>query len=150
MAKIRFPRAPRKIETWAQVKALLPREIKIKLKIQSSNYACGQTCLDMLGYDGHKMFPGREVLSSDLRSIPGTREVTVPVGEEEKLDYSYPHIWILLGKGKEKVSPHMVIRHKDMIYCPTLGKMDAHKYKAQYVAAVLQEFIVPFKGYGRR
>ncbi len=115
-------------------------------KLQKTNYDCGQTCLDMLGYDGNKMFPGVEVSSSDLRSIPGAKDLTLPVGQEETLDYSYPHIWILLGKDKVAGAQHWVIRHGDKIYCPTVGVMDSKEYKNRYVAFILQIFVVPFKG----
>ena len=119
---------------------------QIEQKIQSGNFDCGQTCLDMLGYDGHNMFPNQEVSSSDLRSIPGAQEVTVPVGQEETLDYTYPHIWSLLGKDKVAGAQHWIIRYGDKIYCPTVGTVDAQEYKKGYVAFILQEFVVPFKG----
>ena len=118
----------------------------IEHKFQESPFDCGQTCLDMLGYDGHHMFPNREVTSSDLRSIPEAQEVTVPCGKEETLDYTYPHIWILLGKDKVAGAQHWIIRHGDKIYCPTVGTIDAQEYKDRYVAFVLQQFVVPFKG----
>ena len=121
-------------------------EFKIKPMLQRSNYDCGQTALDMLGYDGHRMFPNGEVSSSDLKSIQGAKEVTVPVGQEETLNYSTPHIWILLGKDKVAGAQHWVIRHEDKIYCPTVGTMDAQEYKNRYVAFILQEFVVPFSG----
>ncbi len=121
-------------------------ELRIKQKLQNSNFDCGQTCLDMLGYDGHELFPNQEVSSFDLRSIPGAQEVTVPAGQEETLDYTYPHIWILLGKDKVAGAQHWIIRHGDNIYCPTVGTMDAKEYKKKYVAFILQEFVVPFKG----
>ena len=121
-------------------------EFRIKPILQRSNYDCGQTCLDMLGYDGHGMFPNEEVSSSDLRSIHGAREATVPIGQEETLDYSIPHIWILLGKDKVAGAQHWVIRHEDKIYCPTVGIMDAQDYKNSYVAFIMQEFAVPFNG----
>lgn len=120
-------------------------KLDIKPKLQKYDYDCGQTCLEMLGYSGHKMFPNREVQTSDLRSIPGAQEVTVPVGQEETLDYSIPHVWILLGKGSVAGVIHWVIRYKNRIYCPTLGEMNAQKYKQKYVAYILQEIIVPFK-----
>ena len=41
-------------------------EFKIKPMLQRSNYDCGQTALDMLGYDGHRMFPNGEVSSSNF------------------------------------------------------------------------------------
>jgi len=126
---------------------LLPQETRvIESKLQTSNFDCGQTCLDMLGYDGHNMFPKKEVSSSDLLSIPGAQEVTVPVGQEETLNYTYPHIWILLGKDKVAGAQHWVIRHGNKIYCPTVGTMDFDEYKNKYVALILQEFVVPIKG----
>lgn len=126
---------------------LLPQEAHaIEPKLQTSNFDCGQTCLDMLGYDGHNMFPKNEVSSSDLRSIPGAQEVTVLTGQEETLDYTYPHIWILLGKDKVAGAQHWAIRHGNKIYCPTVGTMDSDEYKKKYVAFVLQEFVIPLKG----
>lgn len=121
-------------------------ELSVKQKFQKSNFDCGQTCLDMLGYDGHKMFPDHEIFSSDLRSIPGAQEIMIPVGHEETLDYSYPHIWILLGKDRVEGARHWVIRHRDKIYCPTVGTMDSDEYKKKYIAFILQKFILPFNG----
>jgi hypothetical protein len=120
-------------------------EIVITSKIQQSNFDCGQTVLDMLGYDGHKMFPNREISSGDLRSIPGAEEVTLPVGREEELDYTYPKVWIFIGKGKVAGPNHWVIRHKEKIYCPSVGEMNAAEYKTKYVGFVLQEFDIPVK-----
>lgn len=120
--------------------------LRIKQKLQRSNFDCGQTCLDMLGYDGHNMFPDQELSSSDLRTILGAQEVTVPVGQEETQDYTYPHIWIVLGKDKVAGALHCVIRHGDKIYCPTVGTVVAQEYKKQYVAFILQGYVVPFEG----
>ena len=81
--------------------------------------------------------------SEDLRSIHGVVEVTVPVGDEETLDYSQPHIWTVLPKKQGRC--HDVIRYGRTIYCPTLGiAMDADEYKQRYVAFVLQEFRIPW------
>lgn len=121
-------------------------EIIISPKLQESNFDCGQTVLDILGYKGHEMYPGHEISSSKLRDIPGAREVTLPVGREEELDYNYPKVWIILGKDKVAGVNHWVIRHKDKIYCPTIGVMDAEEYKKRYVSFVLQEFEIPVKG----
>lgn len=121
-------------------------KIVISPKLQESNFDCGQTVLDMLGYKGHEMYPGHEISSSELRDIPGAREVTLPVGREEELDYNYPKVWIILGKDKVAGANHWVIRHKGKIYCPTIGEMDAEEYKRRYVSFVLQEFEIPVEG----
>ena len=122
-------------------------EIKIQQKLQETNYDCGQTCLEMLGYDGYGMFNGREMDSNDFRSLQGVEEVTVPIGQEENLDYSFPHIWLILPKARfvSGTSAHFVIRHRDQIYCPRVGTVNYQEYKQKYVGFVLQEFLVPFK-----
>ena len=120
---------------------------EIKQQLQRYNYDCGHTCLDMLGFDGHNMFNGREMTSEDMRSLPGTMEVTVPVGQEETIDYRIPHVWAILPKPEfaAGTSAHFVIRHRDNIYCPSVGIVDSNEYKQNYVAFVLQEFLVPPK-----
>ena len=122
-------------------------EYEINQKFQSSIFDCGQTTLDMLGYDGHAMFPGGEMTASDMRSIPGVREVTVPVGEEETLDYNIPHVWGIQPKPEIAafMSGHFVIRYKNKIYCPSVGTMDAQEYKERYIAYVFQEWVIPVK-----
>jgi len=116
---------------------------QIKQKLLKPNTGTGQICLDMLGYDGQQLFPGKTLCSNELRTIPGIKEVTVPVGQEETLDYSNPHIWFVLGKKGEQ---YWTIRHKDKIYCPTAGTMNFQEYKKQFVAFVLQQFLLPFNG----
>lgn len=120
-------------------------EFELKQLFQRSNYDCGHTCLEMLGYDGHEMFSGREMTSKDMRSIPGAREVTVRIGQEETLDYAVPHVWSLLPKPEfvASTTAHFVIRYKDKIFCPSVGTLNSEEYKIKYVAFVLQEFIVP-------
>lgn len=122
------------------------KELVITPKLQQGKFDCGQTVLDMLGYDGHGMFPTGEVTSDMLRSIPGTKELTLPVGREEEIDYNYPKVWSVLGKGVVKGKMHWVIRHKETIYCPTRGVMSSKKFKKKYVAFILQEFEIPVKG----
>lgn len=121
-------------------------EIVISTQLQKSNFDCGQTVLDMLGYKGHEMYPNNAVTSDKLRSLPGAKEVTLPVGQEEELDYNYPKVWIILGKDKVAGAQHWIIRHRNRIYCPTIGKMDVREYKKRYVAFVLQEFEIPVIG----
>ncbi len=120
-------------------------EFELKQQLQRSNYDCGHTCLDMLGYKGHEMFYGREMTSGDMRSLLEAKEVTVPVGQEETLDYIIPHVWSVLPKPEfaAKTSAHFVIRYKDKIFCPSVGTVDSEEYKRRYVAFVLQEFLVP-------
>lgn len=123
-------------------------EFELKQQFQRNDYGCGHTCLAMLGYNGHEMFPGRMMQSSDISSISGAREVTIPVGREETLDYNFPHVWCILPKPEfaARTALHFVIRYKDKIFCPTVGTLDSEDYKRKYVAAVLQEFFVPFNG----
>ncbi len=47
---------------------------KIKYIEQQFDYDCGQTCLDMLGHDGHNMFPDKALAREDLISIVGVKE----------------------------------------------------------------------------
>lgn len=120
-------------------------EFEIKQQLQQDNYDCGHTCLDMLGYDGHRMFSGKMMNSTDMSSLPGARDVTVPVGQEESLDYSHPHVWTILPKPDfaAQTAMHFVIRYNNKIFCPSVGTMDSQEYKEKYVAFVLQQFLVP-------
>jgi hypothetical protein len=124
----------------------LEEEIIIFPQLQQKKYDCGQTVLDMLGYKGHEMYPNQEIESRQLRKLSGVKEVTLPVGREEELDYNDPKVWIILGKGRVAGAQHWIIRHKNIIYCPTVGKMNALEYKSKYVSSVLQEFEIPVKG----
>jgi len=45
----------------------------INHKFQMYEYDCGQTCLDMLGYDGHAMFPNKLVSYDEMKSIVGAK-----------------------------------------------------------------------------
>ena len=135
--------------------------------LQCDDYDCGHACLDMLGYDGHAMFPNRMIGSNDILSIKGAVNVTVPVGQEETLDYSKPHIWHFLTKQGSMLlaqilpnnytndelvaainavgNQHWAIRYEDTIHCPKIGVWRADDYKARFVGNVLQEFLVPPK-----
>jgi hypothetical protein len=116
-------------------------EDPIRYMRQRFEYDCGHACLAMLGYDSYNMFPkGEQITSDNLHQIAGVKQVGGVVGQEETHDYSSPHIWNILAK---EGAQHWVIRHKDSIYCPTVGVMNAAEYKQRYVAHVLQIFRVP-------
>jgi len=96
---------------------------KVKYFKQRFDYDCGQTCLDMLGYDGHGMFPTKNgMVREDLESIPGFRVI-----ERESLrnsnkvwDLSFPEP-VLIDIRTFKAANHYVIGFKRFIYCPSLG-----------------------------
>ena len=185
-----------------------PSEFVIKQKFQKSDYDCGQTVLDMLGYDGHALVPNRALTSPDLWAIDGIKAIEIPLGrndrDPEALDYTRPHIWLYYSKPlleraekwieerradwgqkhREEVikrmeglseeelkaldkialfeevakdmpprptpedamnsvgAGHFVIRHKDKIYCPHLGTVDAETYTKEAIGLVTQVFSV--------
>ena len=104
-------------------------QITIIPLLQREDYDCGQTCLDMLGYEGRTLFPQRSVESQDFLSIAGAKSLELLITMEEELDYDQPIIWVLMAKGQFTTPFHCVIRYKDQIYCPTIGQMDAKTYK---------------------
>ena len=120
-------------------------EIVIFPKRQESIFDCGQTVLDMLGYNGHEICPDHEISSRELLDIPGSR-IILPTDREGELDYNYPKVLIILRKGKAAGAKHWVIRHKDKIYCPIDGVMEAEEYEKRCVSSVLQEFEIPVVG----
>ena len=143
-------RKPTSIESKVNSVSSKPKSISeyiIKQKFQRVNYDCGHTVLDMLGYDGHKMFAAEALFTHDIMSVPGAENITVPVDQEETLNYNIPHIWLISPKSSNNLLPqnHFTIRYKDKIYDPKLGTMGVKLYKEKYVEAVLQEFVIPVK-----
>lgn len=121
------------------------RKIVISSKLQEGDSDCVQTVLDMLGYNGHRTYPGREISLSELLDIPGAEEIIPLVGRQRKFDYSYPRVLIITWKHEPQVDEvtgachfilsgdaHCVIRHEDRVYCPAIGEMDAEEYEKKY------------------
>lgn len=110
---------------------------------QSYDYDCGQTCLDMLGYDGHNMFPVRELKIEELASLPGIRRLD-DVRLSKNTYFENPCILIVMG-ATESENRHYALAHKDKIYCPSLGVFKVKKY-SRMVWYMGETFEVPFKG----
>lgn len=116
--------------------------IRLKVKYQMHDWDCGHACLKMLGHDGYSIFPEEKPISTkDLLSIEGAENNTLPVGRDEEIDYSKPHVIIILPKHDGPL--HWAVRHNNTVYCPSVGEMPAKEYKSKHVAAVLQEIFIP-------
>jgi hypothetical protein len=124
---------------------LFANPIEITPQFQQSDFDCGQTVLDMLGYKGHEMFPSDSVDISEIFSLPGC-EYLGAQGDEESIDNEYPVVWIFIARwieGKSEFSEnaplsalHWVIRYRDDVYCPRLGKVSAAYYKEKVVSQI--------------
>ena len=82
-------------------------------------------------------------------SIPGSLSVGFRVGEEATLDYCYPHLLTILPKSNLTTgagNTHSVIRHRDKIYCPSLGLCDFAWYSENVIGHVVGVHLVPYKG----
>ena len=121
--------------------------IEITPVIQRHDYDCGHACLQMLGYDAYAMFrkKGRVkgINTDDLRSIPGTLELSNHEDDIAAYDYSYPLLLIFTGKGPIQGMTHWVIRYKNSIYCPGMGKMSVATYSKRFIDIVMQYFAIP-------
>lgn len=96
----------------------------IIFKYQEDSYDCGQTCLEMLGYNGHQMFPEKRGLKEEeLKLIEGVREI-YPQGNHF---FEMPSMIIVEFLLDQQL--HWVVGYKDKIYCPGLGIKPNKKYR---------------------
>lgn len=107
----------------------------IEVKRQQGSFDCGQTCLEMLGYQGREMVKDRPVDTLDIGRIDG-----VKWGEEEYSESSATQMILLQLKSG---SNHWVVGNKDVIVCPARGVYGAKEYKENYVERILYRFEVP-------
>lgn len=99
----------------------------IIFKYQEDSYDCGQTCLEMLGYNGHQMFPEKRGLTEEeLKLIEGVREIYDP----QYHFFEKPSMIIVEFLLDEQL--HWTVGYKDKIYCPGLGIEPIKKY-SKYV-----------------
>src|SRR5438874_942768 len=102
----------------------------IEEKRQQMALDCGQTCLEMLGYeDARKQFADQPLWADQVAAMVARKDdIRFP---EETIDFSKPHL-VLLKKARESfVGPdlgHWVIRVNDTIICPTWGVQPAKEY----------------------
>jgi hypothetical protein len=95
----------------------------IIFRYQEDSYDCGQTCLEMLGYEGHQMFPEKRGLrEEELEKIDGVKTY-----EGDNFFFKIPCMISTTNVFDEQ--RHWVIGHKDKIYCPTLGILPNKKYR---------------------
>ncbi|MBN2454574.1 hypothetical protein JXB11_03435 [Candidatus Woesearchaeota archaeon] len=110
-------------------------------KFQQHDYDCGHTCFDMLGYDGHGMFPQRELELPEIARVPGVSrfELITP-------DYcKQPIMWAIRATNKRgEHRDHLVVRHQDKIFCPSYGTFDFRNYISEFDVEVVERFSVPF------
>lgn len=116
---------------------------KIKYRKQQFDYDCGQTCLTMLGYEGYRMFPGKEaVFQSKVAEIFGyTRDQILHIEFNGNTFFNNPHYLTVIGC--TELEWHAVVGFKDQIYCPSLGIFKIPDYK-KFIWSSVIGFQVPF------
>ena len=100
-------------------------------KYQQESYDCGQTCLDMLGYEGHLMFSARELSEEDLMEIPGVKRIF-----ESDLGFNTSFFecpYMIHVRDFSYGMGHWILGYKDKIFCPTQGIKSNKKYKRSVV-----------------
>ena len=101
----------------------------IMFNYQEYDYDCGHTCLDMLGYDGHNMFPGKKGLErKELLTIDKVKNVFLSVDPKF---FNIPHM-IIVESIYYPEQQHWVVGYKDKIYCPSIGIKPVKEY-SRYV-----------------
>jgi hypothetical protein len=102
---------------------------RIKYRRQKFDYDCGQTCLDMLGYNGYKIFPKPNGLTQDkVAEIFGHKsEEIISIEFSEQTYFDTPHF--ITVNTMAAWGWHNVIGYKDQIYCPSLGIFKIQDYK---------------------
>ena len=128
------------------IKRLFNEELKkndgIIHQYQRNDYDCGQTCLDMLGYDGHNMFQGKALEIKELASLPGVRRLD-DVRLSKNTYFENPCILNVMGATESEIR-HYALAYKDRIYCPSLGVFKVKKY-LRMIWSWVEIFEVPLK-----
>ena len=128
------------LSTYADSTYSVQQEYTIHHMYQKNSAGCGNTCLAMLGYEGHSPDMGNVIDPDSLGIIvPAAREI----GNNEPADYSTPHMQMI--RWKNAVATHWVVRYGDEIYCPLKGIMPADEYMRNHVLSIQREFEVPFR-----
>lgn len=120
---------------------------KISYRKQQFDYDCGQTCLDMLGWDGHQIFPEefpeeRCFLGSKAAEIFGYTRNQISYTELNE-DTFFENPYLLNVMRCDQWGWHAVIGFKDQIYCPSLGIFKIPEY-TKYIWSSATGFPVPF------
>ncbi|HEB46942.1 MAG TPA: hypothetical protein ENI22_00550 [Candidatus Pacearchaeota archaeon] len=116
---------------------------KIKYIEQKFDYDCGQTCLEMLGYDGHNMFPDKALIREDLMSIVGVKEESyenirslIPSFPEEPCIFSVRMV-------ADVPEYHWILVYENKVYCPSFGVFTIEEY-LENIWSPLAAFQIPF------
>jgi hypothetical protein len=115
---------------------------ELPFRYQRFSYDCVATCLDMLGYDGHAMFPSTNGCSyAELYSLKGIRcYINKNIKSMEFFDN--PTLISLWKYGWK--TEHMVIAYKDKIFDPSSGVVPSYFLKTKKVD-IHGAWILPFK-----
>lgn len=133
---------------------------KIEYRKQQFDYDCGQTCLGMLGWDGHQIFPEGYIFISDLAEIFGHDINKIPLTKlDENTFFENPHLLtVMMGDtwgrtaiiGFKDQSPyfpifkmHAIIGFKDQVYCPSLGIFKIKDYRKFILDNLTVGFPIP-------
>ncbi len=142
-------RNPLYTSLWDRLKLKKPAESECELKYipQQSDWDCGQTSLDMLGYDGHRMFPDVPLTYRQTESIKGVESVYADSYKDEKgyregdvFFFDKPAMLDVVVPGLTE--GHFVVGYKDKVYCPSLGVFYANDYLTRVF--IPHAFTVPF------
>ena len=107
---------------------------------QKTEYDCGQTCLDMLGYDGHGMFPTRLLTTKQLMSIEGV-VLREDIDNPHKTFYDEPCMIVTTNF----IIGHWTIGYKDRIFCPSRGILTPKQFFRNRLYYHPDVYQVPFK-----
>lgn len=121
---------------------------KIVYKKQTGDCDCVQTCLDMLGYDGHEIFPPEKfpggVMDRHWRSISGAKRLDgVYLFYKPFKEINFPVI--VAFTSIPSMQQHAVVVYKDRVYCPSLGVFPIRKYVKMATPLQGEVYEVPLK-----
>lgn len=120
----------------ASVRVYFSREGEsIPILKQRTSTDCGQTALEMVGFNGQTLSSQGEIDTHQIFRLMVERmgineayaNTFVLFGEESGMDYSRPHL-VLLQKTGVAHRSHWVIRIDDRIICPSAGVVEARQY----------------------
>lgn len=101
-------------------------EYEIKPLKQQSDYDCGQTCLEMLGYNNIRdIYPKKELIARDLHELAGAQAV-----EAQNADFTTPHMMLIENK---QIGRHWIVRINGKVICPVRGVFDADDFEKRFV-----------------
>lgn len=107
-----------------------PKETELNHLFQRSDDDCGQTCLEMLGYDYREDF-FQAMSDRDMESISEIEHASEGNKTTFRQEFYYePHI--LSCNHPLWTDQHWVLAYQDKVYCPSLGTF----YISQYLNRV--------------